>query len=106
MLAFRRRPTNNARLVVDPAAGHIGVCLPTALDLGVVLRTARADAERELSDPKPHLMPNAELRAAVETLMQTLLKHREEFNQCDPSGRLRRVYERFRYALEEAGFRV
>ncbi len=110
VLTFRKRrpPAGFVEETVDPENAQVGVRLPdgTKFDIPAILADARTVADGALADPKPHLMPNAELRQAVETLMRTLLKHREEFNQFDPSGRLRRLYERFRCALEETGFRV
>ena len=92
--------------MVDPKAAQITVRLPGGSMRDAILAAAQADAERAMAPKPPHLMPGPELRAIVEPLMLRLLKHREEFNLWDPSGRLRRVYERFRCELEEAGFRV
>lgn len=64
-------------------------------------KRARAAALRLRSIP-----PSTDLKAVVVALMEALAEVRGQLDAYDPSGELRKRYERFRLALEQAGFPV
>ena len=75
------------------------------------IAAAVADGWQPAADPPLQPLPAPEpptrdLRQVVEPLMEALREFRWAFDRVDPSGRLRRRYEGFRCALQEAGFHV
>lgn len=52
----------------------------------------------------PQLEPEDDLRTIVISLMEALQVERTRFDAYDPTGRLRRSYERFACDLRESGF--